>query len=119
MNNFWNDRWEDNYYYDGHRHHHHHRKDDFFPRLLEGIVGGILSGSIERELDKLNELSFETSSKDKRKSDVEVQDIDDSDVELSRARREDFTPDQQILLNLELHAKTPTGEVNPRFERTG
>jgi len=121
MNNFWNDRWEDNYYYDGHRHHHrHHHKDDFFPRLLEGIVGGILSGSIVRELDKLNEIDLEATSKDgKKKAELEIKDIDDNDVEIRRVIREDFTPDQQILLNLDLHAKTPAGEVNPRFERTG
>lgn len=124
MNNFWRDRYEDNYYYDGyghgHRHHHHHHKhkDDFFPRLLESIVGGILSGSLAREIDKLDRLDLDGKQiEDKKKT--EVTNTDDIDRGFRRASREDFTPDQQILLSLDLHSQTPDGEVNPRFERTG
>ncbi|HNB24966.1 MAG TPA: hypothetical protein PKZ32_21270 [Candidatus Melainabacteria bacterium] len=121
MNNFWNDRHENNYYYDGPRHHHHHHhrhKDDFFPRLLEGIVGGILSGTIVRELEKIEDLSDKPDN-DRTKRNNEFEEIDDNDVESRGATREDFTPDRQILLNLDLQARTPADDVNSRFERTG
>lgn len=101
MNNFWRDSWQDNYY---DRHHHHHRdRDDFIPRMLESILGGILSGSLVRELDKLN-------------VDRNSEDFDDND-RFERAFKEDNSPDRQISINLEFSPQTNGYET--RFERTG
>ncbi len=116
MNNFFRDSWQDNYYYDGHGHHrHHHRqKDDFFPRLLEGIVGGLLSGALVKELDKLD---FDEKPDNKQKAQVE--DLDDNDIDNKQIRKEMLTPDQQILLNLDMQSKWQDLDVDRRFERTG
>lgn len=116
MNNFWRDSWQDNYYYDGrgHHHHHHRQKDDFFPRLLEGIVGGLLNGTLVKELDKLD---FEEKPETKQKAQIE--DLDDNDMDNKQIRKEMLTPDQQILLNLDMQSKWQDLDADRRFERTG
>lgn len=116
MNNFWRDSWQDNYYYDGrgHHHHHHRQKDDFFPRLLEGIVGGLLNGTLVKELDKLD---FDKKPETKQKAQIE--DLDDNDMDNKQIRKEMLTPDQQILLNLDMQSKWQDLDADRRFERTG
>lgn len=110
MNNFWRDSGQDNYYYD--RHHHRSDRDDFMPRMLEGILGGLLSGSLVRELDKLGLDGKSSSESD------EAEDLDDSD-RLERASKEDYSPDRQISLNLDFSPKGQTTGTESRFERTG
>lgn len=104
MNNFWRDSWQDNYYNDR---HHHRDRDDFIPRVLEGILGGLLSGSLVRELDRLNVDGNQTD---------EAEDFDDND-RFDRAFKEDKSPDRQVSINLDFSPQTSGFET--RFERTG
>ncbi len=79
--------------------------------MLEGILGGILSGSLVRELGKLkvDGKSYESD---------ESEDFDDND-RLDRAFREDKSPDRQISINLDFSPQGQTSELEARFERTG
>jgi hypothetical protein len=77
--------------------------------VLEGILGGILSGSLVRELDKLK---------------VDGNQIDKSEDEgdndrLDRAFRDDKSPDRQISINLDFSPQGQTSGLEARFERTG
>lgn len=77
--------------------------------MLEGILGGILSGSLVRELDKLKVDGNQID---------ESEDFDDND-RLDRAYREDKSPDRQISINLDFSPQGQTSGLEARFERTG
>ncbi len=80
--------------------------------MLEGILGGILSGSLVRELGKMK-----VDGKSLYESD-ESEDFGDND-RLDRAFREDKWPDRQISINLDFSPQGQTSELEARFERTG
>lgn len=111
MNNFYRDSWQDNYYHNRHQHHHrHHRdRDDFIPRMLEGILGEIMDGSLFRELDKL---------KVDGKQSKAAEDFDNDRLERA-AFKEDKSPDRQASENLDFSPQGQTSGVDHRFERTG
>lgn len=80
--------------------------------MLEGILGGILSGSLVRELGK-----FKVDGKSSFESD-ETEDFDDND-RFDRAQREEKSPDRQISMNLDFSPQGQTSGLEARFERTG
>ncbi len=111
MNNFYRDSWQDNYYQDRHHQHHHrhHRdRDDFIPRMLEGILGEIMDGSLFRELDKLK-----VDGKQSKAS----EDFDDNDRLERAAFRENISPDRQASENLDFSPQGQTSGMEHRFEK--
>ncbi|PZM84022.1 MAG: hypothetical protein DKT66_05105 [Candidatus Melainabacteria bacterium] len=77
-------------------------------------MGGLLNGTLVKELDKLD---FDEKPETKQKAQIE--DLDDNDMDNKQIRKEMLTPDQQILLNLDMQSKWQDLDADRRFERTG
>lgn len=77
--------------------------------MLEGILGGLLDGSLGRELDKLG-----VDGKQKRT----VEAYDDNDRLERAAFAENESPERQISMDLDFSPPQASGKES-RFERTG